>query len=134
MLAGPVVKAPPRSRRVRVLGEVSEQQKWALLEAADVLVNPSPHESFSLSILEAWLAGTPVLANGRTAPLAEHCAASGGGLTYTGLADFAAALRRLLADAEAGRRLAEAGGDYVRRRYSWPAVRRRYEALLARLG
>ena len=134
VLAGPPVNAPPVSERMRVTGLVSEAEKWALLEAADVFVNPSAHESFSLVILEAWLAGTPVLVNGRTRPLAEHCALSGGGLVYTGLADFAAALKRLLADPQARRRLADAGRSYCERRYSWPAVRSRYESLLSRIG
>ncbi len=133
VLAGPVVKAPPRTRGVKVLGEVSEPEKWALLQQATVLVNPSAYESFSLVILEAWLAGTPVLANGRTAPMAEHIQASGGGLTYVGVADFMAGLRRLFADPEANRRLAQAGKSYVKRRYNWNAVHARYQTLLTHL-
>lgn len=133
VLAGPVAQPTPPTRGVRVLGPVSEQQKWGLLATADVLVQPSPLESFSLVLAEAWLAGTPVLVNGLCAPLLELCADSGGGLWYTGLADFRVALKRLLSDPEARQRLALAGGDYVRSAFAWPAVRSRYEALLSRI-
>lgn len=132
-LAGPVRRRPPGGRGVRVLGPVTERDKWSLLAVADVLVQPSRLESFSLVVLEAGLAGTPVLVNGACPPLVEHCRAGGGGLWYRGEAEFRSALRRLLADAQARRRLGEAGRAYVTAAFSWPAVKRRYEALLARI-
>ncbi len=122
VLAGPVVDEPPRSAGVTVLGPVPEEHKAGLLAAADVFVNPSPHESFSIVVLEAWLAGTPVLVNGWCDPLRDHCA------------DFAVALGRLLDDADLRDRLARAGADHVRATYRWPAVRERYDRLLARVG
>jgi glycosyltransferase involved in cell wall biosynthesis len=133
VLAGPVIHRPPPTDGVVVLGTVSEEHKWGLLAAADVLVNPSPLESFSLVVLEAWLAGTPVLVNGRCAPTVEHCRFSGGGLWFTGIADFEVAMIRLTENPELARRLADAGGEYVRRTFAWPAVRRRYQALLDRI-
>jgi glycosyltransferase involved in cell wall biosynthesis len=134
VLAGPVIHRPAPGDGVVVLGTVSEAHKWGLLAAADVLVNPSPLESFSLVILEAWLAGTPVIVNGRCGPMVDHCRLSGGGLWFAGIADFEEALRRLLADRELAARLAAAGADYVGRIYNWPAVRSRYASLLDRLA
>jgi len=134
VLAGPVVHAPPAARGVDVLGQVSEELKWGLLAAADVLINPSPHESFSLVLLESWLAGTPVLVNATSAPMVEHCKTSGGGLWYHGVTDFDAALDLLLADSQVRQRLADAGGRYTRESATWPAVRSRYEALLSRVS
>ena len=131
VLAGPVVDPPPPTPGVRVLGPVPEEHKAGLLAAADVFVNPSPHESFSIVILEAWLAGTPVLVNGWCEPMRHHCEESGGGLWYMGRADFEIALTRLLDDPGARDRLADAGRDYVRSRYGWPIVKRRYEGLLS---
>lgn len=131
VLAGPVGDDVPSGRGVTVLGPIPEEHKFGLIAAADVLINPSFYESFSIVILEAWLAGTPVLVNGWCAPMAEHVTRSGGGLFYTGVADFELALDRLLSDGEARARMAAAGGDYVRRRYSWPAVRTRLDGLVA---
>lgn len=134
LLVGPVVGAPPVADGVSVLGPVSELDKYGLLAAADVLVNPSAHESFSIVVLEAWWAGTPVLVNGWCGPTTEHCRASGGGLTYLGIAEFSAALDRLLDDDPLRARLAEAGRRYVEATFTWPAVRRRLDGLLARVA
>jgi glycosyltransferase involved in cell wall biosynthesis len=42
-------------------GYVSEQEKWSLLKNADVFVLPSFYEGFGLPILEAQVAGSPVV-------------------------------------------------------------------------
>ncbi|MFQ5558070.1 MAG: glycosyltransferase, partial [Acidimicrobiales bacterium] len=123
----------PRAAGVTVLGRVSDAERWRLLRSADVLVNPSPHESFSLVVLEAWQVGTPVLVNGWCGPLVEHCLRSGGGLWYTGAADFSVGLERLLDPTGPGAELARAGARYVETEFAWPVVRARYEALLDRI-
>ena len=130
MIAGPVVDAPPTTPGVTLLGPVPAEHKFGLLAAAEVLINPSPHESFSIVVPEALLAGTPVLVNGWCLPLREHVSNSYGGLWYTGLADFDLALSRLLDDAALRQRAAASGAAYVREMFAWPAVRSRYERLL----
>ncbi|MDG2029328.1 MAG: glycosyltransferase family 4 protein [Acidimicrobiales bacterium] len=130
IVAGAVDGAAPSGRGVTCIGPIPEKHKSGLLAAADVLINPSFYESFSIVILEAWLAGTPVLVNGWCGPMVEHVTQSGGGLFYTGVADFDLALERLLGDAELRTRMADAGGEYVRRRYAWPSVRTRFDGLI----
>ena len=130
VIAGPIVDAPPSIEGVSVLGPVPAEHKFGLLAAAEVLINPSPHESFSIVVPEALLAGTPVLVNGWCLPLREHVANSHGGLWYTGEADFDVALARLLDDAELRRVAVDAGAGYVRDMFSWESVRTRYERLL----
>ena len=130
VIAGPIVDAPPPIEGVSVLGPVPAEHKFGLLAAAEVLINPSPHESFSIVVPEALLAGTPVLVNGWCLPLREHVANSHGGLWYTGEADFDVALARLLDDAELRRVAVDAGAGYVRDMFSWESVRTRYERLL----
>ena len=129
-----MVDAPPATEAVTLLGPVPTEHKYGLLAAADVLISPSPHESFSIVVPEAFLAGTPVLVNGWCLPLREHAANSAGGLWYTGLADFEIALARLLDDADLRRRMAAAGAAYVNEMFSWSAVRTRYEGLLGQIG
>ncbi len=75
-----------------------------------------------------------MLVNGWCGPVRDHCEDSGGGLWYRGPAEFGVALERLLDDPGLRDRLARAGGGYVRREYGWPAVRRRYDALLDRIA
>jgi glycosyltransferase involved in cell wall biosynthesis len=134
VLAGPVAEAVPKTAGVECLGPIPDEHKFGLLAAADVLVNPSFHESFSIVMLEAWLAGTPVLVNGWCAPMVEHCEQSGGGLWYTGVSDFEMALGRLLDDPTARDKLGRAGEAYVSERYSWSAVRGRLDGLIGRVS
>lgn len=134
VLAGPVVDAPPDMPGVECLGVVPSEHKMGLLAAADVLVNPSPNESFSLVVPEAFLVGTPVLVNGWCGPLREHCENSSGGLWYTGLADFDVAMSRLLDDSDLRTRLGEAGRAYASDFFSWAAVKERYTRLLRQLS
>ncbi len=47
--------------RVTFAGQVSEERKWQILEAADVYVSATMHEGFGLAYLEAMAAGLPVI-------------------------------------------------------------------------
>ncbi len=126
VLAGPVTAQPPAHPDVVVTGPVDEADKWSLLRQATALVNPSPHESFSLVLLEAFSTGRPVLVNGRCAATAEHCQRSGGGLVFESYAQFEVVLDRLLADADLRRRLGDRGRRYVDRHFRWPTIIERY--------
>jgi glycosyltransferase involved in cell wall biosynthesis len=64
--------------RVIDRGTVSDKERAALLDAADLLCLPSAGEIYPSSILEAWSAETPVLTSD-IAPLAELMRRSGGG-------------------------------------------------------
>ncbi|HEX4567398.1 MAG TPA: glycosyltransferase, partial [Vicinamibacterales bacterium] len=68
------------------------------LEAATVVVVPSPYESLSLLALEAFAVGTPVLANARSEVLVDHCLKSNAGLYYADRDEFAESLKLLVGD------------------------------------
>jgi glycosyltransferase involved in cell wall biosynthesis len=124
----------PRHPAVRALGFRPEAEKWDALTGATALVMPSPHESFSFVLLEAWAQGTPVLATSGSPVLRGHVERSGGGLLYDGTAaDFAARLDALLADEALRKTLGERGRAYVEARYRWPGVTQRYLELLDRV-
>ncbi len=127
---GPVVNRPKPHPDVHVIGEVGEGAKWGLLERAQVLVNPSPYEAFSLVVIEAWMAGVPIVVNGRCEATVEHCDRSGGGLAFTGYASFEAAIDRLSADAHLRRHLAERGRAYVEAEFAWETIVDRYGTFL----
>jgi glycosyltransferase involved in cell wall biosynthesis len=119
--------------KLRALGEVSEPEKFALLAGCDLLVLPSEYESLSISVLEAWAMGRPVLANGECAVLRGQCLRSNGGLPYRKYAEFAPALRLLLARPDLREALGGAGREYVGREYAWDVVEQRTNALLDRI-
>ena len=120
----------PAHPKIRHLGFVSEEEKFALVAACDVLVMPSPYESLSVIVLEAWAMGRPVLVNSACRVLEGQCVRSGGGLFYRGYSEFAEALRRLLGDEALRRGLGEAGRRYVAAEYDWDVVEWRTEEFL----
>ncbi len=130
VLAGKAAMEIPEHRRIRALGFVSEAEKVALLSACQALVMPSPYESLSLVLLEAWRMGVPVLANGRCRVLRGQCERSGGGLAYRGYEEFAASADALLGDPGLRAALGRQGRAYVESEYSWERVVGRLEGLI----
>jgi glycosyltransferase involved in cell wall biosynthesis len=133
VLAGKPVIEVPSHPKVRSLGVVSDEEKGALMAACEVLVLPSALESLSISVLEAWSFGRPVLVNAACRVLEGQCMRSNGGLFYRGYAEFAPALRLLLDRADLREALGRSGREYVAREYDWGVVERRADAFLARV-
>jgi glycosyltransferase involved in cell wall biosynthesis len=113
-------------------GFVDEGARADLLDAAEVVALPSPHESLSLAALEAWRAGRPTLANSRSEVLAGQSARSGGGLLYDGAAAYARQLSRLASDPELRAMLGGRGARFAAGQ-TWDACARRWRGLLARV-
>jgi glycosyltransferase involved in cell wall biosynthesis len=126
VLAGPVTADPPPHPDVVVTGAVDEADKWSLLRGATAFVQPSPHEAFSLVLMEAWSEGLAVVVNGRCAATREHCERSGGGLWFESYAEFEAVVDRLVDDAPLRRRLGDAGRAFVAANFRWPTIIDRY--------
>jgi glycosyltransferase involved in cell wall biosynthesis len=123
---GDLAPPPEIADRVIDLGFVPDEDRDAAYAAAGVLVNPSRLESLGMVGLEAWLAGTPSIVNARSPVLRRHCTDSGGGIPYAGADELVEALDVLATDRDLQRRMAAAGAAYVRRTFSWPAVRTRF--------
>ena len=115
------------------LGYVSLQDKYDAYAAADCLCQPSVHESFSLVIMEAWLAETAVLVNGRCAVTVEHCRSSNGGLYFNGYEEFAATVQYLLEHPAMAHKMGQNGRRYVLENYRWPLVMEQYERLICEI-
>ncbi len=132
-LMGTKLMALPEEPFVRFAGRLSDEERLQALEAATVVVCPSPYESLSLLALEAMSVGTPILANARSAVLVEHCVRSNGGLYYADRDEFVEALNLLVADARLRETLGSNGREYVRRNYRWDLVLGKYERIFARV-
>ena len=131
VLAGKSVVEVPEHPRIRHVGFISEQEKVAALRQCRLLVMPSPYESLSVIVLEAWKLGVPVIANARCKVLAGQCLRSNGGLFYHGYAEFAEALRLLLREDALAASLGRQGKAYVDREYSWETIDAKLDGLLA---
>ena len=133
VLMGVKLMQLPEERWIRFAGLLSERERLQALEAATIVIVPSPYESLSLLALEAFAVGTPVLANARSEVLVDHCVRSNAGLFYADRDEFVEAIRLLLADAELREAMGRNGREYIRAHYRWDVIMAKYERLLARI-
>jgi glycosyltransferase involved in cell wall biosynthesis len=133
VLMGVKLMPLPEEPFIRFAGRLSDQERVQALEAATVVVVPSPYESLSLLALEAFAVGTPVLANARSEVLVEHCRNSNAGLYYADRDEFSECLRLLVADHGLRASLGRHGRDYVRKNYRWDVILAKYERMFTRL-
>ncbi len=119
--------------RVRDLGYLEPDELASAFAAAEALVQPSPNESFSRTLMEAWLAGTPVIATATGEVVTWHCERSGGGITYADDFEFAECLRFVIEAPKAAAELAAKGREYVLEHYTWDKVLDEMERSLADL-
>jgi glycosyltransferase involved in cell wall biosynthesis len=133
VLMGARLMALPEDPSIVFAGLLPDAERGQALEAATVVVCPSPFESLSLLALEALAVGTPILANARSAVLVEHCTRSNGGLYYADRDEFVECLKLLVSDERLRQAMGRNGRDYVRRHYRWDVVLAKFERLFAKI-
>ncbi len=131
VLMGVKLMPIPEAPHIRFAGLLSETERFEALEAATVVVVPSPFESLSLLALESFSIGTPVLANARSEVVMDHCQRSNGGLYYANREEFRECLRLLIQDPHLRAGLGRNGRDYVRTNYRWDVIMGKYDRLLS---
>ena len=131
-----VLVGPAEDRRshpdIIYTGFVDDRTRGDALAGALALAQPSFFESFSMVLTEAWAHRRPVVAQGRTDVLVGQVRRSGGGVWYSGFAEFEAAVDLLAASPETADALGRAGRRYVEEEYRWSTVLDRYEEVLRR--
>src|SRR3954468_158253 len=116
---GEVQVPPGLEDRVVDLGFLDDAEMSNAFAAAAAYVQPSRNESFSRTIMEAWLAGTFVIANGESDVVTWHCERSGAGITYRDHFELGQALAFVAGAPKAAAELAAAWRDYVLQGYGW---------------
>ena len=134
VLVGDPVRPLPPHPDVILTGFVDEWAKHAALAGAEVFMQPSYFESFSMGLSEAWVHSRPALVQGHCDVIVGQSRRSGGGIPYRGYAEFEAALDLLLDDPDLAQRMGAAGRRYVETRYDWSTVMDKYESLLMYLA
>jgi len=125
--SGPVNAPTEIAGRVIDVGFLPEQDRDDAFSAAAAYLQPSRYEAFSRTIMEAWLAGTPVIANGASDVVRWHCERSGAGLFYDDDIEFEEILTFLATQPGDAHVMAAGGRDYVLDNYQWPGVLDRVE-------
>jgi glycosyltransferase involved in cell wall biosynthesis len=133
VLMGVKMMPIPDEPFIRFAGQLPDQERSHAVEAATVVVVPSPFESLSIIALEAFAAGTPILVNARSEVLVDHCRQSNAGLYYASREEFVECLRLLMSDERLRVDMGRNGREYVRRNYRWDIVLQKYERVFARV-
>jgi glycosyltransferase involved in cell wall biosynthesis len=131
VLVGKAVLPIPVHVNVRHLGVVSDAEKLSVIGASRLLVHPSPFESLSMALLEAWKMARPALVNARCAVLRGQVQRANGGLYYASYEEFAEGLGWLLGHPREADALGRSGRAYYEAHYAWPTIMDKYERLLA---
>ncbi|MEM7357127.1 MAG: glycosyltransferase family 4 protein [Acidobacteriota bacterium] len=114
-----------RRANVRLVRDVEEADKPALLAAADLFVLPSALDSFGIVLAEAWACSRPVIGVDSGA-IGSLIADGDDGLhvPYENAEAMAAAILRLVEDPALRRRMGQAGRAKAQRNFDWPIVTR----------
>ena len=134
MLMGTKLMPLPEDPHVRFAGVLPDNERFHALEAASVVVVPSPQESLSLLALEAMAVGTPVLVNAQSEVLVEHCQKSNAGLYYADRWEFSEALKLMMRDRTLRSALGRNGRAYIAQNYRWSNILRKYERMFSALA
>ncbi len=128
LIGGGSVEIPDSIRNdVRDLGFVDRQDKYDAYAAAEVLCQPSQHESFSFVIMESWLAERPVMVADQCAVTRNFCKESNGGLWFKDYFEFEGALKYLLDNTDAAEVMGINGRDFVKKSFSWDVIIEKYK-------
>ncbi|CAN5440368.1 glycosyltransferase family 4 protein [soil metagenome] len=132
VLVGPLITPVDEHPDVICTGYVDEQTRLDAYAASFAFVMPSYFESFSIALCDAWVIRRAALINADCAVLDGQARRSRAAIGYRNLAEFSAALMRLIADPPLREAMGESGRDFVVENYSWDAVAATYERFLHR--
>lgn len=118
---------PPAHPAFDYRGFVSEEEKSMACASALAVCQPSLNESFSITIMESWLAGRPVLVHQDCPVTYGHVLRSHGGLWFNSYDEFVAAVDWLQNMPQKAAKMGQNGKVYVQRNYTWDAVVNRFE-------
>ena len=122
--------------RVSFIGEINDQAKYDFLASADIYVLPSHTENFGITVAEALVCGTPVIASQGT-PWRGLEVEKAGRWIPIGVEPLVTALHDMMSMDDANRRqMGECGRDWIVRDFSWEGIGKKmkmaYEWLLGK--
>ncbi|MGB8452464.1 MAG: glycosyltransferase family 4 protein [Anaerocolumna sp.] len=108
------------------IGFVSVEDKHNALAAATFLCNPSHFESFSIVIMESWLAKRPVLVSEHCTVTKNFCLDTNGGLYFDDFAIFCKCIDFLLDNKNIASQMGENGFKYVMNNFTHDKITKKY--------
>ena len=127
LIGGGSVSVPKNHENdIRDLGYVDLEDKRNAYAACTLFVNPSRFESFSIVIMEAWLARKPVMVSFWCDVTKRFCIESNGGLYYNGFDEFEKAMHVILDNKDIAEGLGNNGYEFVKKNYSNKVIADKY--------
>lgn len=108
------------------LGFVDLEDKHNAFAAAYILCNPSYFESFSIVIMESWLAKRPVLVSEHCKVTANFCLESNGGLYFDSYPVFEKCMEYLTAHRDIADEMGQNGYKYVQENFVKDVIQKKY--------
>lgn len=122
VLVGKEVRRMQINKDIVVTGFVSEQEKFGLVGASEMLINPSQFESLSFVVLEAFFMKKPVIVNGLCEVTKSHCQKAQAGLWYTKYDEFEEVVKYILKNKQEKDQMGQNGYEYAMQNYTWDRV------------
>ena len=108
------------------LGFVDIQDKYDAYAAAELLCQPSFYESFSIVIMESWLAGRPVIVNGKCLVTRNFASQSNGGLWFENYPEFEETVNYIMEHRDIAEQMGINGRNFVLERFAWDVITDKY--------
>ncbi|SFS84546.1 glycosyltransferase family 4 protein [Paenibacillus sp. 453mf] len=122
VLIGKSVIDIPNDPDIIPLGFVTDEEKFAAMKNAEILMMPSKFESLSMVVLESLYYETPVIVNGHCDVLVGHCERGNAGLYYTDYSEFVYCLNMMLENDNLRKKMGLSGKEYVMKHFDWEII------------
>lgn len=135
LIGGGQIEIPPEAKEdILDLGFLPVQDKYDAYAAATMFCNPSHGESFSIVIMESWLAHRPVLVYGGCAVTKDFSIVTNGGLHFDNYFEFEGCLNYVLEHPEEANQMGENGRNYVLEHFGWDVLVQKYVDFLREIA
>ena len=119
--------------KVEILGPKYGAEKWAFLSSGDAFLALSRWEAFGIAMMEAMLAGIPVLASCKLNLAGEMRRAGVAYISSLRVSAVARAMRKMIDKQDQIKQMAVRGEQWVRERFSTAAVGEKFRQELAKI-
>lgn len=134
LLGGGDIRIPRELKAYVIdLGFVPIQDKYDAYAAAELLCQPSKHESFSYVIMESWLCERPVLVHRECNVTQNFAATSNGGLYFENYFEFEGAVDYIVNHPKEAHIMALQGKRYVKENFAWDVMIEKYKRYFSEL-
>lgn len=135
LIGGGEIEIPKEAKEdILDLGFLPIQDKYDAYTAALTLCQPSLNESFSLVVMESWLARRPVLVHGKCAVTRHFATVSGGGLYFEDYFEWEGCMNYYLAHPDTVDQMGRNGREFAVNNFAWDVIVEKYRNYFEQLG